>query len=120
MIGKAQEFTRLLTYAGIAVLQHPAIYQVSRIYEACGVALGSYSLYPGYCRPGHAVVAPPRMHRNSHLPRLARPVRIAVTGWALHGWAHRRWGADHAVALSDHADYSELLAAIEKVSPEQI
>lgn len=120
VVGKSQEVTRLLTAAGIPVLQHKSIYEVSRIYEACGVPLGDFALYPGYCTPGHAVVAPPRMHRNSHLPRLVRPVRIAVTGWALHERTRSRLGVDHAVALSDHADYDELLAAIEQVGPQEI
>jgi Cft2 family RNA processing exonuclease len=120
VVGKAQEVTRLLTDAGIPVLQHKAIYEVSRLYEACGVPLGNFALYPGYCRPGHAVVAPPRQHRNSHLPRLLRPVRIAVSGWALHERTRRKLGADHAVALSDHADYDELLATIEQVGAREI
>jgi putative mRNA 3-end processing factor len=120
VVGKSQEVTRLLTAAGIPVLQHRSIYEVSRIYEACGVTLGNFSLYPGYCLPGHAVIAPPRMHRNSHLPRLERPVRIAVTGWALHPRTRSRLGVDHAIALSDHADYGELLAAVEQVGAGEI
>jgi Cft2 family RNA processing exonuclease len=120
VVGKGQEVTRLLTAAGISVLQHKAIYEVSRIYETCGVALGNFAVYPGYCRPGYAVIAPPRAHRGSHLPRLVRPVRIAVTGWAMHEGTRSRLGVDHAVALSDHADYDELLRAIELVGAREV
>jgi putative mRNA 3-end processing factor len=47
-------------------------------------------------------------------------VRIAVTGWAMHEQTRSRLGVDHAIALSDHADYDELLAAIEQVGPREI
>ncbi len=40
VLGKSQEVTRLLTGAGIPVLQHPKIYDVSQVYRACGVELG--------------------------------------------------------------------------------
>jgi len=51
---------------------------------------------------------------------IPRPVRIAVTGWAVDPRAKYRLRADHAVALSDHADYGQLLEAIERVSPKKI
>ena len=42
VLGKGQEVTRLLTAAGIPVLQHRDIFAVSQVYEACGVSLGRY------------------------------------------------------------------------------
>ncbi len=45
-LGKSQEVTKILTSAGIRVLQHPAIYEISRIYEKCGMNLGNYDVYP--------------------------------------------------------------------------
>jgi putative mRNA 3-end processing factor len=120
VLGKSQEVTRLLTGAGFPVLQHPKIYEISQVYRACGVDLGDCQLYPGHCLPGHVVIVPPHMHRAGRLPGLKKTVTFAVTGWAMHGRTRDRLGVDHAIALSDHADYDELLEAVERVAPEAV
>jgi Cft2 family RNA processing exonuclease len=120
ILGKGQEVTRLLTSHGIPVLQHRLVFEVSQVYEACGVDLGNYALYPGRPLEGHAVVVPPRMHRPADLPGLKRVVKIAVTGWAQDQGACWRLGVDHAIPLSDHACFDDLLEAIERVAPHEI
>ncbi|MES1213759.1 MAG: MBL fold metallo-hydrolase RNA specificity domain-containing protein, partial [Singulisphaera sp.] len=114
-LGKAQEVTALLTAAGITVLQHKEIYEISLAYRACGVDLGAFELYRHKPREGCAVLVPPQRHARADLGRIQRPVSFAVTGWALH--SSRRLGVDHAIPLSDHADYDELLTAVEQVAP---
>jgi Cft2 family RNA processing exonuclease len=120
VLGKGQEVTRILTQAGIPVLQHRLVHEVSRVYEACGAELGRYELYPGRPLEGHAVVVPPRMHRGGTLPGLKRAVTFAVTGWAADPWTRQRLGVDYAIPLSDHADYDELFEAVERVAPREI
>jgi Cft2 family RNA processing exonuclease len=117
VLGKAQEVTRILSDAGIPVLQHPLVHEISRVYEACGCRLGDFQLWPGYPVLGHAVVAPPIFQRAAPLARIVRRVTIAVTGWAADPLARRRLGVDHALPLSDHADYEELLEAVRRVNP---
>jgi Cft2 family RNA processing exonuclease len=116
-LGKSQEVTRILTLAGLPVLQHPRIYEISLVYRACGVDLGDCHKYSGIPLPGHVVVVPPRMHRPGRLPGLKRTVTFAVTGWATHERTRSRLGVDHAVPLSDHADYDELIEAVRRVDP---
>lgn len=120
VLGKGQEVTRLLTAAGFPVLQHPKMYEVSQVYRACGVDLGDCHLYVDKPLPGHVVVVPPRMHRAGRLPGLKKTVTFAVTGWAMHERTRGRLGVDHAVPLSDHADYDELFEAVERVAPKVI
>lgn len=120
VLGKSQEVTRLLTQAGFPVLQHPRIYAISQVYRACGVDLGDCHLYPGHPLPGHVVIVPPRMHRAGRLPGLKKTVTFAVTGWAMHERTRFRLGVDHAIPLSDHADYDELFEAVERVEPRTI
>ena len=119
VLGKAQEVTKILTDHGIPVLQHAKVYAISRIYEQCGVDLGRYMLFPGRCLPGHAIVVPPRLHRCASLGR-GKMVTFAVSGWAMHGSTRYRLGVDHAIPLSDHADYDELFEAVERVCPSEI
>jgi len=117
VLGKAQEVTRLLTDEGFPVLQHRRIHEVSRVYEQCGVPLGRYEPFRGQPEPGWVLVVPPGT------PRLGRPtreVRIAVTGWAADASARYRLRVDHALPLSDHADYDQLIEAVERVGPNQV
>jgi Cft2 family RNA processing exonuclease len=117
VLGKAQEVTRILTSAGIPVLQHRLAYEVSCVYKACGIELGDFSLYLGHPQPGHAIVAPPRHQRGYRLAGLGRVVSIAVTGWAHNPHGRFRVHADHAIPLSDHADFDQLIACVEQVDP---
>lgn len=123
-LGKSQELTRILTDAGIRVLQHPSIFEISRIYEQCGMPLGNYDLYPSRPSalplPPSAIVTLPRGMNSFRLPGLGRTVTIAATGWAIDPRTRYRWGVDHALPLSDHADYDQLLETVERVAPQEI
>jgi putative mRNA 3-end processing factor len=116
-LGKSQEVTRLLTSEGFLVVQHRRIHEVSQIYEQCGTSLGPYERLRGEVEPGSVVIVPPGTPR---LDRIAREVRIAVTGWAADPSAKYRLRVDHAVPLSDHADYDQLLEAVDRVGAKQV
>ena len=120
VLGKSQEVTKILTDAGFPVLQHPKVHEISQIYESCGVELGDYRVYSDRWIAGHVVVAPPRNSKSFRLPGLEQPVSIAVTGWAMHPSTKYRMRVDHAIPLSDHAGFDELLAAVEQVQPRTI
>jgi putative mRNA 3-end processing factor len=120
VLGKAQEVSKLLTDAGIPVLQHTFAWEISEIYRAYGCKLGDCKLYPGEPLPGHVVIAPPQSQKGYHLPNLKNTTTIAVTGWAIDPETASRWGVDHAIPLSDHADFDELLEIVERVKPKKI
>lgn len=119
-LGKSQEVTRLLTAQGVPVLQHPQIYEISLIYQRCGVDLGDYAVFRSKPLNGHAVVTLPRTSRNYRLAGLGNTVSIAVTGWAADAKAKYRFGVDHALPLSDHADYDELIETVHRVEPREV
>jgi putative mRNA 3-end processing factor len=114
ILGKAQEVTKLLTNAGIPVLQHRKIFEVSRIYEQHGVTLGQCEPFTGRVDPGWALIVPPGM---GWIDQLERRVSFVVTGWAIDPRAKYRFRVDHAIPLSDHADYDELFEAVNRVAP---
>jgi len=116
-LGKAQEVTRILADQGFDVLQHRRIGPISKVYESFGVNLGHRGYFTSKPEPGHVLVVPPGTPR---LPDAAREVRIAVTGWAIDPRAKYRLGVDRALALSDHADYDELLEAVRRVGPRRV
>lgn len=44
-IATAQEITQIIAEEGVSVSVHPSIYKINKIYESCGVKIGSYSCY---------------------------------------------------------------------------
>ncbi|MEM6656128.1 MAG: MBL fold metallo-hydrolase, partial [Planctomycetota bacterium] len=120
-LGKSQELTKILTTAGVPVLQHPVVYAVSREYAAsgCGLASGDADVgeYRGRPLAGHAVVTLPRSMKGFRLAGLGRTVSITATGWAIDPGTRYRLGVDHALPLSDHADFDELLETVRRVEP---
>jgi Cft2 family RNA processing exonuclease len=116
-LGKAQEVTRLLTDAGVPVVQHRQVFAVSQVYEACGMLLGRHEPFAGSVEPGWALVMPPHLRPPE---QLGRTVTMVTTGWAADPRTKYRFGVDHAIPLSDHADYDDLFAAIEQVGPRRI
>ncbi len=131
-LGKGQEVTRLLTDAKVPVLQHRAVFAVSKVYEACGARLGEYGRLGDKPVAGSAVIVPPGAAWGTTLDQIAggsgkagrppalRTVTIAVTGWAVERGAKYRLGVDHALPLSDHADYDELFEAVARVTPRTV
>jgi putative mRNA 3-end processing factor len=117
VLGKAQEVTRILSDAGLRVVQHPLVHQISLVYQCCGCNLGRFELCESAPPADAVVVSPPRSQRASAIVGLRRPVSIAVTGWAVNPAWRWRLGADYAFPLSDHADFDELVECIERVEP---
>jgi Cft2 family RNA processing exonuclease len=117
VLGKAQEVTRILSSAGLRVVQHPLVLAISEVYRQLGCDLGPLEVCGESVPPDAVVVAPPRIRGAEMLSRLRRPVSIAVTGWAVDPAWRWRQGADYAIPLSDHADFDELVECVERVDP---
>jgi len=54
------------------------------------------------------------------LEGILRKRTAVVSGWAMDRWATYRYGCDAAFALSDHADYPDLLRMVELVGPKKV
>lgn len=123
-LGKAQEVTKLLTTAGVPVLQHPEVFAISEVYERLGMSLSTGEAtccrYAGRPLAGHAVVTLPRGMKRFRLAGLGETVSIAVSGWAMDPSTRHRLGVDHALPLSDHADFDQLMRLPEIVQPDVI
>jgi Cft2 family RNA processing exonuclease len=128
-LGKAQELCRILTDAGFPVTLHGAPHALARIYEQFDVKLGPFRRYAYEdfhgdrqldLRERGVLVAPPNVARTPFVTRFKNPVTIVGTGWAVLKNAQFRYGVDHAVPFSDHADFGQLMETIERVSPKRI
>ena len=128
-LGKSQEITRILTGAGFPVTAHGAVHAMNRIHESLGVPLGPYRRYNAADFHGPralpleqrgVLVAPPNVARGGFVTRFDNPCRVVLTGWAMLKNAKYRYGVDHALPLSDHADFGELLELVDRVRPKKI
>jgi hypothetical protein len=49
-----------------------------------------------------------------------KTVTIAATGWAIDDSTRYRWGVDHALPLSDHADFDQLIETVRRVAAKEV
>jgi hypothetical protein len=124
-IATAQEITKLLNDAGIAVAVHPTIYRINRVYESFGSQLGQYAVV-GKRHSGPRVLILPKSRRTNGmlpikdgagpiltiedaLPQFRRDTSLAFTTKVMDTFY-----------LSSHCDGPELKAIIQLVGPKEL
>ncbi|MGK2856806.1 MAG: MBL fold metallo-hydrolase RNA specificity domain-containing protein [Thermoanaerobaculia bacterium] len=124
-LGKAQEVCSWLARNGVRVVVHPAIAKINELYLKHGVDVGPHEVWTKQAAlfatattslAGAVVVVPP--HLKAEIGTIPRRETVSLTGWCLKGgW---RTGGDHALPLSDHADFDELIELVERVRPKTV
>jgi len=109
-LGKSQEAMKFLASRGFPLCAHSSVYEVTKIYGELGVEIERVRRFDGQLKQGEVGVFPPRLGRSSGLSRVQPRETAVLTGWALDGpGVARRYGADLAFPLSDHADFPALV-----------
>lgn len=109
-LGKSQEAMKHLSSRGLPLVAHKSIFEMAELYAEFGVGIEGLREFHGTVREGEVLFAPPNALKTRALAAL-QPRRTAVlTGWAMDPYIVRRYGADEAFALSDHADCESLIA----------
>lgn len=117
-LGKAQELMAQLGDAGFSWLLHPACFEITSAYAALGVEFPPYAIFDESANPaGKVLLVPPSAARSQAVRRIGARRLAMCTGWALTPGAKFRYQVDEVFPLSDHADYTELLAAVDHVQP---
>ncbi len=116
-LGKSQELIRGLAPAALPLMLHPQTLKFARIYGELGVDLPPCREFAADECGGHVVICPPPWGPASLLRSIPRPRTAMVSGWALDPGAIYRYRCDAAFPLSDHADFAELLAFVDRVQP---
>jgi hypothetical protein len=113
-LGKGQELLAGLEGLEWPVYLHSAHWKMAALYQDLGVRLPPFrKLQPGQEVDGVLLCAP-GCRKNGWFHRLARPRTAYISGWALDGWAARRFRTDAAFPLSDHAGYDDLLEYVRR------
>ncbi len=119
-LGKAQELICVLAGSGLRLAVHEAVLALARVYEQCGVRLGTYEPMDVACAAGRVLICPPTFAQSPQRAGLG-PSRLAVaTGWAMESSCKYRSGVDAAFPLSDHADFNELVEFVRQVRPRRV
>src|SRR5205823_6133782 len=119
-LGKAQEILCSLEGAGLTPMLHGSVYQMTRIYEQFGQSFCKYLRYDSNDLSGKVLICPPSANHSRMLEKIARKRVAMISGWAVDPGAVYRYQVDNAFALSDHADYTDLLRYVELVQPRRV
>ena len=119
-LGKSQELLRGLAGSGLPFLLHATTHKMTGIYQQFGHEFPSYALLEEMAEPGRVILAPPQLLRSPLLAQFGRLRTAIVSGWAIDSSCRFRAGTDAAFALSDHADFSELINFVRMVGPRRI
>lgn len=108
-LGKGQEAIAQLARRGLKLVAHASIHDICELYAELGTPL-PVRRYDGTVQPDEVAIFPPNYARSASLKKVRRATAV-LTGWAVDGpAAWRRYGADVAFAVSDHADFKALIA----------
>jgi putative mRNA 3-end processing factor len=123
-LGKAQ---RVLAHVDLGlgpIVCHGAIDSINAIYRAAGIALPPTQLATEFANKRDfsraLILAPPSAAASPWLKRFGDYSDALASGWMQVRGNRRRRGLDRGFALSDHADWPGLIAAIEATGAERI
>jgi DNA ligase-1 len=119
-LGRSQELLRGFAGTGLPVVVHDAAHKLTKVFAGLGWEFPPYESMERADLSGKVVLCPPNAMKSA-LGRISGAVRVAViTGWAMDGSCRFRHRADAAFALSDHADFPELVEFVRQVEPKKI
>ncbi|HEX6350259.1 MAG TPA: MBL fold metallo-hydrolase RNA specificity domain-containing protein [Candidatus Dormibacteraeota bacterium] len=117
-LGKAQEVMLALGPYGFEFALEERCVEPARAYERAGARLPPWTELDPDLPARRVVVAPPT--GKDAIRRLPRHRTALVSGWAQDPGFWRIFGADFAFPFSDHCDFDELLAVIERSGAEKV
>jgi putative mRNA 3-end processing factor len=123
-LGKSQRILAGVDPTIGPIFTHGAVERLNREYRLSGVALPP-TTYAGSVEKksqfsGSLIVAPPSALGVSWTRRFGAHSTGFASGWMRIRGARRRRAVDRGFVMSDHADWAELLAAVDATGAEQI
>jgi len=121
-LGKSQEVICALLAAGLTPVLESAVFRMTEIYREMkeGFPCGYLPYESSAALKGRVLICSPRAVRSPMVREIPRRRTAVLTGWAVDPGTRYRYGTDAAFALSDHADYDDLLRYVELVRPRRV
>jgi len=122
-LGKAQRI--LNAVSGIApIYTHYSITKLNQAYENAGIQLPHYESLDFRESVQHVnkgiVIVPPSLVDTNVLKKIPNMVYAICSGWMQVRGARRWRSADAGFAVSDHADWDDLLKAVKETNAEKV
>ena len=123
-LGKAQRILALLDSAVGPIYCHGAVEKLNRVYRDAGVVLPP-TLYAGEAERGTdwsraLILAPPSCNGTPWMRKFGKVSTAFASGWMRIRGTRRRRSIDRGFVVSDHADWPDLLAAIDATGAERV
>jgi Predicted exonuclease of the beta-lactamase fold involved in RNA processing len=124
-LGKAQRLLAELTkFTDKPVYLHGAAEKLTEVYRNAGIkmlpTLPVMGAEKNYKFAGDLILAPPSAHRSTWMKRFKDPQTAFASGWMQVRGTRRRKGYEKGFALSDHADWNELIQTIDETEAQDI
>ena len=116
--GKAQRVMAALDPSIGPIFAHEEVERFNRLYRESGVRLREPAETEDWNRA--LILAPPMAANAPWLKRFGRISTGLASGWMRVRGTRRRRSLDRGFVLSDHADWSELIATIEATGAERV
>jgi putative mRNA 3-end processing factor len=117
-VGKAQRILSLLDAAAGPLVFHEPVERINALYRAQGIALPLPAEKPDFSEA--LIVAAPGAQGSAWLRRFGPASTAFASGWMRIRGPRRRLSLDRGFVISDHADWPELLQAIEQTGAETV
>jgi putative mRNA 3-end processing factor len=122
-LGKAQRILQSLNGMG-EILVHYTIANLNKAYETVGIKLPNYTPVDlrekKWTKEPQILIVPPALFDAPILKKIPNTATAICSGWMQVRGARRWRSADAGFAISDHADWDDLLTAIKSSEAEQV
>jgi DNA ligase-1 len=119
-LGKSQELLCGLGDAGLPIMLHGTVFKMTQVYEQFGQCFPKYEAYEAGNVTGKVLLCPPSVVNSAMLRNIGKHRSAVLTGWAVAPGCKYQYGADAAFAVSDHADFPDLIEFVKQVNPKKV
>ncbi|MFH0714465.1 MAG: MBL fold metallo-hydrolase [Candidatus Diapherotrites archaeon] len=110
VLGKAQELTKIVNeFTPFAPLVHESVFNFNELYGKMGAKLGEFEKLDHNAKDFNVLILPPSLCNHSVLDALQYSIGRKVSAAMATGWNFHSPHFDRMFALSDHADFEQLL-----------
>ncbi len=118
--GKAQELTKIVNeYSTATPFVHDSIFDKNKIHDSFASSLGDYVKIDHNLHEAEVLILPPSLCAPSVLHALSVSARKPVVSAKATGWTFKE-SYERIFALSDHADYAQLMEYVKNAQPKQV
>ncbi|MFX1519091.1 MAG: MBL fold metallo-hydrolase RNA specificity domain-containing protein [Promethearchaeota archaeon] len=123
-VGKAQLICNIFEDFSVPIYVDDNIKKINDVYRECGVPLPDFESFEQTKQlkiPPWILIASPTSGRAKLMRNKWKSKTAIFTGWGVDKESYvYRMKIDRAFALSDHADFNELVMTVQKCSPEKV